>query len=88
MVLESKNALLDIILPFTILVFISIIYVINKQSKSFVKFFHVAVVPFVGVLTAKKTLSQNLEQHYINESFASWLVLMIFGGFSSSMQWY
>jgi hypothetical protein len=88
MVLESKNALLDLILPFTILAFITLIYVINKQSKQFVKFFHVIVIPLVGVLTAKKTISQDIDQHYINESFASWLVLMIFGGFSSSMQWY
>ena len=33
MVLESKNALLDLILPFTILAFISFIYLVNKQSK-------------------------------------------------------
>lgn len=24
----------------------------------------------------------------MNESFASWLIMMMFGGFSSTMQWY
>lgn len=85
MILENRNALLDLILPFMITCFIAIVFVINKKSKSFAKYFHAIVTPLVGLLTAQKTLTQNREHFYINESFASWLLLMIFGGFSSSM---
>jgi phosphate starvation-inducible membrane PsiE len=35
MILESKNALLDLILPFAILALIALIYLINKQSRTF-----------------------------------------------------
>jgi len=51
-------------------------------------YFHVVAVPLVGLLTARKTISQNAQRFYLNESFATWLIMMMFGGFSSTMQWY
>ena len=51
-------------------------------------YFHVIVVPVVALLTAKKTIAQNDTKFFLNESFASWLIMMIYGGFSSTMHWY
>jgi hypothetical protein len=48
-------------------------------------YFHLVVVPLVGLLTAKKSISQNIDKFYLNESFASWLVMLIFGGFACPM---
>mmetsp|Transcript_17018 Transcript_17018/g.26273 ORF Transcript_17018/g.26273 Transcript_17018/m.26273 type:complete len:115 (-) Transcript_17018:3259-3603(-) len=51
-------------------------------------YFHKFVIPIVGLLSARKTISQNKEHFYLNESFASWLIMVIFAGFSSMQQWY
>jgi len=51
-------------------------------------YFHGVVVPIVGVLSAHKTISQNSKQFYLNESFASWLTMLVFAGFSSTQNWY
>ena len=87
-VLESKNTILDLILPFIIFLLIAILYILNKRTTSLKHYFHVIVIPLVGLLTARKTISQNKDHFYLNESFASWLIMLMFGGFSSTMQWY
>ena len=51
-------------------------------------YFQITAIPLVGMLTAKKTLVQNDIHFYLNESFASWLIMIMFGGLSSTMQWY
>lgn len=51
-------------------------------------YFHILFIPIVGILTAKKTIAQDTDHFYLNESFASWLLMILLGGFSSSMQWY
>ena len=51
-------------------------------------FFHIVAIPMVGLLTAKKSIARNPDKFYLNESFATWLVMMIFGGFSSTFHWY
>ena len=83
-ILESKDIILDIVLPFTIFAFISGMYLINKRTKSMKHYFHRFVIPIVGVLSARKTISQNKDHFYLNESFASWLIMVIFAGFSST----
>jgi tellurite resistance protein TehA-like permease len=88
LILESKNAILDLILPFVILSFISLLFFINRRTDKVKHYFHGIVVPIVGLLSARKTISQNKEHFYLNESFASWLIMMMFGGFASTMQWY
>lgn len=87
-ILESKNYYLDLILPFLIMVLILALWVTNKRWKELKHYFHALVVPIVGLLTARKTIAQNNERFYLNESFASWLIMMMFGGFASTMQWY
>jgi len=86
--LESKNPILDLILPFVIWSLIATLYFINKRSTSLKHYFHIFVIPVVGLLTARKTISQNSSHFYLNESFASWLIMMMYGGFSATMQWY
>ena len=86
--LQSVNTILDMILPFVIMMLISFLYQFNKRSPQLKHYFHVVVIPIVGMLSAKKSISQNQEHFYLNESFASWLIMMMFSGFSSPMQWY
>lgn len=80
--------MLDLILPFVIFSLIAMLYILNKRTTSLKHYFHLAVIPIVGLLTARKSISQNIKDFYLNESFASWLIMMMFGGFSSTMQWY
>ena len=56
-ILESKNTILDLILPFIIFLLIAILYIINKRTTSLKHYFHVVVIPLVGLLTARKTIS-------------------------------
>lgn len=83
--LESRNTILDLILPFTIFFVIAILYFVNQRTSKVKHYFHAVVVPLVGLLSARKTMSQNREHFYLNESFASWLVMILFGSFSSVM---
>ena len=83
-ILSSQNAILDLILPFIIFIFITLAYYINKKTTQMKHYFHMIVIPFVGLLTARKTISQHNSKFFLNESFASWLIMMIFGGFSST----
>jgi hypothetical protein len=87
-ILDRQNIILDLILPFIIFILIATLYFINKKTTSLKHYFHIVVIPIVGLLTARKTISQNKDHFYLNESFASWLIMMMFGGFSSTMQWY
>ena len=57
LILEIKNTILDLILPFTIFMLISILYMINKNSSVLKHYFHISVIPMVGLLTAKKTIN-------------------------------
>lgn len=83
-ILSSKNAILDLILPFVIFSFISLLYYINKKTTQMKHYFHMICIPIVGLLTARKTISQNHTRFFLNESFASWLIMMMFGAFSST----
>ena len=56
LILESKNPILDLILPFVILIVIATLYFINKRTTSMKHYFHIVVV-LVGFLTARKTIS-------------------------------
>lgn len=85
---KAKNVNLDLFLPIGIFLVILIAYYINKQTSWMKHYFHILFIPIVGMLTAKKTIAQNTDHFYLNESFASWLLMMLLGGFSSSMQWY
>jgi hypothetical protein len=71
---------------------IAILYFVNKRTKtpnSYLKhYFHILLIPAVCLLTARKTIAQNGQRFYLNESFASWLIMMVFGGIASTMQWY
>jgi hypothetical protein len=88
LILRSSNAILDLILPFVIMMFITLLYYINKNTNQMKHYFHIICIPLVGLLTARKTVSQDAYRFFLNESFASWLIMMIFGSFSSPNQWY
>ena len=57
--LKSQNTVLDLVLPFVIFSFIAFVYYVNKVSSHVKHFFHPFVIPIVGVLSARKTMSQN-----------------------------
>lgn len=86
--LESRNRILDLILPFVIFSFIGLLYFINKRTDKFKFYFHSVALPIVGLLSARKTISQNNTHFYLNESFASWLIMIFFGSFSSPLEWH
>jgi hypothetical protein len=67
---------------------IAILYFVNKRTKTPKHYFHILLIPAVCLLTARKTIAQNDQRFYLNESFASWLIMMVFGGIASTMQWY
>ena len=55
--LQSVNTSLDLILPFVIMMLISFLYQFNKRSPQLKHYFHVLVIPLVGMLSAKKSIS-------------------------------
>lgn len=67
---------------------IAILYFVNKRTKTPKHYFHNLLIPAVCLLTARKTIAQNDQRFYLNESFASWLIMMVFTGIASTMQWY
>ena len=86
--LKSYNAILDLILPFVILLFIGLLYGWNMYYHNLKRYFHGFAVPAIGLLTVRKSVSQGTEMFYLNESFASWLIVVLIGSFISSHQWY
>lgn len=55
--LESKNTVLDLVLPFTIFFVIACLFFMNKKTEKIKHYFHLIVIPLVGLLTARKTIS-------------------------------
>lgn len=86
--LKSQNTVLDLVLPFVIFFFIAVIYYVNKVSTLVKHFFHPFVIPAVGFLSARKTISQHDERYFMNESFASWTIMVLVASFSSPRQWH
>ena len=86
--LESKNTILDLILPFCIFSFIGLLYIINKRTDKFKFYFHSIALPFVGLLSARKSISHPGSHFYLNESFATWMIMLFFGSFSSPLEWH
>ena len=64
------------------------LYWINLRTNYMKQCFHMVCIPTVGILTAFKTIAQNKKYFYLNESFASWILMMLLGAFSSKLQWY
>ena len=82
------DAMLDLILPFIIFCFVGFLYWVNSRTSQMKHYFHICAIPAVGALTLMKSIKQNSVRFYLNESFASWFVMMIYGSFSSTRQWY
>ena len=86
--LEPKTKDQDIIVPSLILLIGAILYELNRKTKFIKLYFHVLVIPVASYFTAMESIHQNKSEFYLNPSFPSWILLMLFGSFSSSMQWY
>lgn len=87
--MNINKTVLDIVLPFCIFSFILIVYWLNKIMGSVVKrYFHAFFIPMVGILTARKSISQNENDFYLNPSFASWIVIVIYASFISPLEWH
>lgn len=86
--MNVNKTMLDIVLPFAIFSFIAIIYILNKQTTVVKNYFHALVIPLVGLLSARKSISQNDQHYYINGSFASWLVMIVYTSFISPLEWH
>ena len=46
------------------------------------------LIPAVILIVAQKTISQSPDLYHLNESFVSWLIMLIFLGFISPLPWY
>lgn len=88
MLLEIKNPILDLVLPFAIFSFIAVLYMINKKTGLVKTYFHAVAIPLIGILSARKAISQHSDRFFLNESFASWMIMLFYGSFASPMQWH
>lgn len=86
--MNSGDIMLDLVLPLGVTVTIVVLYCINKYTTQMKHYFQIFAVPLIGFLTARKSLVQNGEHFYLNESFASWLIMMIYASFSTPKEWY
>ena len=86
--LEARNTLNDLILPFAIFMLIAILYFANKRTISMKHYFNVLLIPGAGLLSAGKSIAQNPKNFYLNESFATWLICVLFSGIASTKAWY
>lgn len=80
----QTDAINDLILPFVIFAVIGFLYWVNSRTTQMKHYFHIFAIPLIGLLTSMKSLQQNSKRFYLNESFASWLITMIYGSFSST----
>ena len=61
MLFEINNPMLDLVLPFVIFSFIAALYLVNKKTGLVKNYFHAVAIPMVGILSARKAISQNSE---------------------------
>jgi hypothetical protein len=59
-------------------------YYLNKNTTQIKHYFHIIVVPVLGFLSVRKTISYDSNRFVLNESFVSWLIIMMLGSFSST----
>lgn len=82
--IETKNTLNDLILPFSIFMLIAMLYFGNKRTTVMKHYFNVFLIPGAGLLSAFKSIAQNPSKFYLNESFATWLICVLFSGIAST----
>lgn len=86
--MENNKTVLDLVLPFIIFSVFLGAFTLNKVSTIVKRYFHVSLVPLVGFLVARKTISQNESEFYMNSCFTTWTVMMIYLSFISPMEWH
>jgi len=59
----------------------------NKQMANLNKYLLSILVPFVALVTAQKTISLSPDKYFLNESFLSLMILMIYLAFISPLSW-
>jgi hypothetical protein len=59
----------------------------NKQMANLNKYLLSILVPFVVLVTAQKTISLSPDKYFLNESFLSWMILVIYLAFISPLSW-
>lgn len=55
--LRIRDPMLDFILPLAILVVVCGVYYVSKKTTQMKYYFHVCVIPVVGLLSAKKSVT-------------------------------
>ena len=61
---------------------------LNKKQANLNTYMLTILIPVVVLIVAQKTISQSPELYHLNESFVSWLIMLIFLGFISPLAWY
>lgn len=86
-ILEFVNIMHSIILP-TLLVLLFLFFKeMNNTMVNLNIYMLTILVPIVVLVVAQKTISQSPDVYYMNESFISWLVLVIYLATISPMRW-
>ena len=76
---NPDKSTLDVVLPFTIFMLIASVFALNKQKADIIHNYFLSLIsPIIGVLVVFKTINQNSEQFYLNESFVTWQVMNIY----------
>ena len=77
----------SLILPTMLVTMFYYFKVKNKQMANLNKYLLSILVPFVALVTAQKTISLSPDKYFLNESFLSLMILMIYLAFISPLSW-
>ncbi|TNV86645.1 hypothetical protein FGO68_gene11630 [Halteria grandinella] len=86
-VLEFVNIMHSLALPTFLVLLFFFFKEKNKTMSSLNQYLLQILVPLVVLIVAQKTISQSPDTYHLNESFLSWLVLVIFLGVISPLAW-
>lgn len=71
---------------------VALFYYFNEKNRSSManlnKYLLTILVPLVVLIVAQKTISGDSEKYHLNESFLSWMILLIYLGGISPLPWY
>ena len=86
-VLQFVNIMHSLILPTLLVTMFYYFKVKNKLMANLNKYLLSILVPLVVLVVAQKTISHSPDKYYLNESFLSWMILVIYLAFISPLSW-
>lgn len=87
-ILEFVNIVHSFGLPFCLVLLFYYFNERNKVMKNLNAYLLTILVPLVVLIVAQKTITQSPDIYHLNESFLSWMILLIYLGAISPLPWY